>query len=115
MNRPAPLSHSGRQTLIYLTFAGAGPALTMTVIWAMREALARPQLFGTFDHLAMIVAVSLLLIVSGLAMFVSIRAVKIGRGGFEASGTPSDDAPDAAQAVATSAQQTADVIKDAAS
>ena len=111
MKRPAPLTRDGRQTLVYLIFAGSGPALTLVVIWAMIEALKRVALYATFSHLAMIVAVSLLIIVTGLAMFVSIRAVKISKDGFEASG---GNAPEAAQAVADSAQQTADVIKDQA-
>lgn len=103
MKRPAPLTRGGLQTLVYLVFAGAGPSLTLVVMWAMIEALKRTALFDTFSHLAMIVAVSLLIIVTGLAMFVSIRAVKIGKDGFEASGGEG-------QAV----QQTVDVIKDAA-
>ena len=103
-----PLTHEGRQTLMYRIFAGAGPALTVVVIWIMVQSLAH-SLFNTFSNVAMIVAVSLLLVVTGLAMFVSIRAVKIGKGGFSAEG---GNAPEAAQAVADSAQQTADVIKD---
>lgn len=110
MKRPSPLTRDGRQTLVYLVFAGAGPSLTLVVMWAMIEALKRTALFDTFSHLAMIVAVSLLIIVTGLAMFVSIRAVKISKDGFEALGGQSQ----AAQAVADSAQQTADVIKDQA-
>lgn len=111
MKRPAPLTRDGRQTLVYLIFAGAGPVLTLTVMWAMSEALQRQALFRTFGHLAMIVAVSLLIIVTGLAMFVSIRAVRISKDGFEAMG---GNGPAAAQAVADSAQETADVIKDQA-
>lgn len=108
MKRPAPLTRDGRQTLVYLVFAGAGPALTLVVMWAMARALVTPALFATFSKLAIIVAVSLLIIVTGLAMFVSIRAVKISKDGFEASGGEGQ----AAQAVADSAQQTADVIKE---
>ena len=106
MKRPAPLTRDGRQTLVYLVFAGAGPALTAVVIWIMLQALARPALFHTFSKVALIVAVSLLIIVTGLAMFVSIRAVKISKDGFEASGG------EAAQAVADSAQGKADEIKE---
>jgi hypothetical protein len=54
---------------------------------------------------------SLLIIVCGLGMFVSIRAIKLGKDGFEASGI---DAPAAAQAVATVAQDKADAIAESA-
>lgn len=83
-----PFTREGRQTLVYLVFAGCGPVLTGVVIWAMAEALARVRLWGTFRDLALIVAAALLIIVCGLAMFVSIRAIRIGRDGFEANGDP---------------------------
>lgn len=111
MKRPAPLTRDGRQTLVYLVFAGSGPALTGVVVWAMVKALERTALFDTFSKLSFVVAASLFVIVTGLAMFVSIRAVKISKDGFEASG---GNAPEAAQAATDSAQQTADVIKDQA-
>ena len=81
-----PFSREGRQTLIYLVYALSGPALTGVVIWAMVEALDRVALWQTFSQLALIVAVSLLIVVTGLAMYVSIRALKISKDGFEASG-----------------------------
>lgn len=80
-----PYTHEGRQTLVYLVFAGAGPALTGVVIWAMLKALDF-KLYATFSNLALIVAASMLLIVTGLSMFVSIRAVKLGKDGFSAEG-----------------------------
>lgn len=80
-----PYSHEGRQTLVYLVFAGAGPALTCVVIWAMLRALDA-QLPKTFSNLALVVAACLLIITTGLAMFVSIRAVKLGKDGFSAEG-----------------------------
>jgi len=43
-------------------------------------------LFKTFSNLAYLVGSCLLLIVTGLAMFVSIRAVKLGKDGFSAEG-----------------------------
>ena len=85
-----PFTHQGRQTLIYLVFAGAGPALCAMVIWAMVTALGR-NLFATFSNLALIVASCLLIIVTGLAMFVSIRAVKLGKDGFSAEGGNDDE------------------------
>jgi hypothetical protein len=80
----------GRQALIYIFFAFAGPALTGVVIWAMRESLAREKLWSTFSRLSYIVAAALLIIVTGLAMFVSLRAVKLGKDGFEATGGNDD-------------------------
>ena len=80
-----PLTREGRQTTIYLVFAGSGPILTAIIVWAMLRALD-VHLFGTFRDLALIVAASLFVIITGLAMFVSIRAIKVGRDGFEASG-----------------------------
>lgn len=102
-----PLENDGRQTLIYLVFAGAGPALTLIVMWAMGEALERPQLWKTFSGLAYILGICLLVITTGLGMFVSIRAVKISREGFEANG----GAPEAARAVANAADDKAESIE----
>lgn len=98
-----PFSHDGRQTLVYLVFAGAGPALTALVWWAMRQAGAAAQ-WGIFDNLANVVAAALLVIVIGLAMFVSIRAIKIGRDGIEASGEPDPDGPKVTTTTTTQVQ-----------
>ena len=83
-----PFTHEGRQTLVYIIFAGAGPALTAVVIWAMLKALDF-KLFATFSQLSLIVAGAMLIIVSGLAAFVSIRAIKLGKDGFEMEGRES--------------------------
>jgi hypothetical protein len=80
-----PYSHQGRQTLVYLVFAGSGPALTAVVIWSMLKALDA-DLSKTFSQLSLIVAACLLIITTGLAMFVSIRAVRLGKDGFSAEG-----------------------------
>lgn len=80
-----PYTHQGRQTLVYLVFAGSGPALTCVVIWAMMRALDA-QLPKTFSQLSLVVAACLLIITTGLAMFVSIRAVRLGKDGFSAEG-----------------------------
>ena len=90
MTRPSPLSKEGRQTLVYLSFAGAGPVLTAVVIWAM--AVAQWNTWrDVFANLAYMVAAGMLTIVTGLAMFVSIRSLKVSRDGLEASGgDPSD-------------------------
>lgn len=80
-----PFTHEGRQTLVYLVFAGCGPALTCLTIWAMVRAIDL-GLFKTFSNLAYLIGACLLLIVTGLSMFVSIRAVKLGKDGFSAEG-----------------------------
>lgn len=80
-----PFTREGRQTLVYLVFSGSGIALTAFVWWFAEKALER-NLFGTFTDLARIVAASLLVTVIALGMFVSIRAIKVGKDGIEASG-----------------------------
>ena len=86
-----PFTREGRQTLVYLAFVGAGPALTAIVIWSMLQALRYPALWPTFTKLALIVATGLFVILCGLAMFVSIRAVKISTDGFEAGAKDNTD------------------------
>ncbi len=80
-----PYRHEGRQTLVYLVFAGSGPALCGITIWAMVRALDA-GLPKTFSQLSLMVAACLLIITTGLAMFVSLRAVKLGKDGFSAEG-----------------------------
>ena len=80
-----PLSRDGRQSLIYLVFAGAGPATSLVSGWAMALAYRAGQ-WATFADLALLNAAGNLIIVTALAMFVSIRAIKIGRDGLEANG-----------------------------
>lgn len=80
-----PFTKEGRQCLVYLTFAGAGPALTAIVIWAMIVADWHTWQ-NVFANLAYMVASGMLIIVTGLAMFVSIRSLKVSRDGLEASG-----------------------------
>jgi len=86
-----PFTREGRQTLVYITLAGCGPALTLVLIWAMSvvrdfggaDATERLDKFAT---LATIIASALVIIVIALSCFVSIRAIKIGKDGIEASG-----------------------------
>ena len=80
-----PWTRQGRQTLIYLAYAGAGPALCLIVIWAMERSLSM-RLFATFTELSRYVAWALLVSVAGLASFVSLRAVKMGP--IEVEGSP---------------------------
>jgi hypothetical protein len=86
-----PFTHEGRQTLVYLVFAGAGPTLTI-VIWLAMRVLAAARQWDGYMRLATIVALSLLIIVTGLGMFVSIRAIKIG-GLLDAQGGAGDPPP----------------------
>jgi hypothetical protein len=72
-------------TLVYAVFAGAGPATSAVSAWTMWQAMTAGQ-WDTFARLATINAAGNLIIVTALAMFVSIRALKIGKDGFEASG-----------------------------
>lgn len=86
-----PFTREGRQTLVYCALAGCGPALTAIVVWALviiRNWSEVPAIIrlDKFAELAMLVAVGLLIIVIALACFVSIRAIKIGKDGIEASG-----------------------------
>lgn len=80
-----PFTLEGRQTLIYLMFSLAGPAVSLMTLWAMNEAL-KHDLDSAFINLAYVVGWCLVIAVSGLAMFVSLRAVKLGKDGFEAKG-----------------------------
>ena len=86
-----PFTREGRQTLVYLIFAGCGPALTAIIIWAMSiirnwsEVDAATRL-DKFSSLAMLIGLGLLIITVALACFVSIRAIKIGKDGIEAEG-----------------------------
>lgn len=79
-----PFTHDGRQTLIYLIFSGAGPALCLIGIYV----LSRTELAGQwaiYAEMARTFGWSLFVIVSGLGMFVSIRAIKIGKDGLDFS------------------------------
>jgi len=80
-----PFTREGRQTLVYLSLAGAGPATSGINLWAMSVAADAGQ-WSSFHSLAMTNGMSNGIIVTALAMFVSIRAIKISKNGFEANG-----------------------------
>jgi hypothetical protein len=86
-----PYTRAGRQTLVYVTLAGCGPVLTLMMLWAMytirnwNEASVSDRL-NKFATLASINGAALIIIVTALACFVSIRAVKISATGLEATG-----------------------------
>lgn len=80
-----PFTHEGRQTLVYLIFAGAGPVLCIMTMLAMLMALDY-KLYKTFSQLSWVVAICLLITITGLSMFVAIRSLKINKDGFSAEG-----------------------------
>jgi hypothetical protein len=84
-----PLSRDGRMTLVYAVFAGAGPA-TSVINGAAMVASYRAGQWDTFYNLAMTNAVGNGIIVTALAMFVSIRTLQISKDGFKASGGESE-------------------------
>jgi hypothetical protein len=79
-----PFTNEGRQTLIYLIFAGAGPALTLIGLRILDLAKDNQQWY-VFEDQAKTFGWSLFIIVAALGMFVSIRAFKIGKDGLEFS------------------------------
>jgi hypothetical protein len=88
-----PFTQDGRQTLVYLVFAGAGPTLTLSVLWAMR-ALRDAGKWDWFGRMSFwVLGAALLIIVCGLGMFVSIRAVKLGKDGLDVGGWRDGDPP----------------------
>jgi small-conductance mechanosensitive channel len=85
-----PYSHEGRQTLVYLIFAGAGPVLTVLVFYAMLRAFNEKQ-WGLGGQLANKLGWGLLIIVCALACFVALRAIKLGPGGLDVQGRDKPD------------------------
>lgn len=108
-----PFTHAGRQTLIYIVLALAGPALTAVVMWAMQITREARQ-WSIFGDMADRVAWSLFVIVCALACFVSIRAIRVGKDGASVEGREIEDTEgikQAVQAPATAAQEVADRVK----
>lgn len=91
-----PYTHEGRQTLVYMALAWAAPIICGMLIWAMqtlRDWTDAPvlQRLERFADIADRLSWGLLVILVSYACFVSIRAVKIGKDGFEASSFGDDD------------------------
>lgn len=87
---PFPFTRDGRQTLVYIVFAGCGPALTVATLWAMQvihdwTGASDAARLDKFAELAVLIGVALLIVTVALACFVSIRAIKVGRDGIEAT------------------------------
>lgn len=94
-----PFSHDGRQTLIYLCFAGAGPILTLVGLHIL-ERSEKAQQWDIFGAQARVFGWSLFVIVAGLGMFVAIKGFKISKEGAEFSAKDVTDPVNAAQRVA---------------
>lgn len=95
LNKVFPFTRDGRQTLIYIVLALCGPVLTVCTLWAMREIelwtdVSAAERLDRFCLLAYMNSIGLLIIVAALSCFVSIRAIKISRDGFEATGSQGD-------------------------
>lgn len=91
-----PFSHAGRQTLMYLVLALCGPALTACIMKALAVVERFPGTTGAqrltaYVELAKPLTWALLIIVTALACFVSIRAVRIGKDGFSAEARDEDN------------------------
>lgn len=102
-----PFGHEGRQTLIYLVFAGAGPALTLIGISILNRTEGKH--WSIFAEMSRTFGWSLFVIVSSLGLFVAIRSFKIGPTGaeFNAKDAPPDDAVIAAKAVESDVREAA--------
>ena len=91
-----PYTRPGRQTLIYIVLALCGPALTVCIMHILDVVEKFPDTTGearltAYVELAKPLTWSLLIIVVALACFVSIRAIKIGPDGLEASSRDQGD------------------------
>lgn len=89
-----PFTREGRQTLIYIVLALCGPALTGCIMWALKVVETFPgttgeQRLNAYVKLSEPIGWSLLIIVTALACFVSIRSIK-GPGGTEVQGRDDD-------------------------
>ncbi len=110
-----------RAFIALIASIGGTMALTVLIVgivmilwrggWAIGTELARIDKIGL---IAVLVTIIMGVTMTGLGLAINRRTLKanVGGSGFEASG--GDDAPAAAQAVADTAQETADIIKDEA-
>jgi hypothetical protein len=80
-----PFTHEGRQTLIYLMFSLSTGILTLIVWWAMDRLFDAKQ-WADAKGLADKVAWALMMSVGGYACFVSVRAIRLGKDGFDMEG-----------------------------
>lgn len=93
-----PWTRLGRQTLLTIVFALCGPALTACVMWALSIVRDFPgasadQRLDAYVKLAQPIGWSLIIIVVALAAYISIRSIKAGKDGIEATSFSDDDEP----------------------
>lgn len=92
MGKWLPFTRAGERTWVYMLGGLCAPVLTVIVIWALQVIRYWPgatpeQKLEKFFILAMLVATGLLIMVIAFACFISIRAIKVGKDGIEASGS----------------------------
>lgn len=92
-----PWSRIGRQTLLTIVFAFCGPALTACILWILDVVKGFPGTTGeqrleAYVKLAQPLGWSLIIIVVALAAYISIRSIKAGKDGLEATSFADDDA-----------------------
>lgn len=76
-----PFTQPGRQTLVYLMFAGAGPALLGAIMWfqsTIRNWTDAPvaQRLDRYAEIAVIIAWSLFIVVLAYCAFAAFRSLK---------------------------------------
>lgn len=92
-----PWTRLGRQTLLTMVFALCGPALTACIMWLLNVVETFPGATGqerldAYVKLAQPVGWSLIIIVVALAAYISIRSIKAGKDGIEATSFGEDEA-----------------------
>lgn len=93
-----PWTRSGRQTLLTVVFALCGPALTACIMWALSIVETFPgagaeQRLEAYVKLAQPIGWALIVIVVALAAYISIRSIKAGKDGIEATSFADDEEP----------------------
>jgi cytochrome b subunit of formate dehydrogenase len=90
-----PFGKDGRATLIYMAFAGSVPAITGVIVWALYQirwfdapALDRLE---RFYQVTMWLAYGFMIGMSAYAAFVSFRAFKASKEGFEFTSKDDED------------------------
>lgn len=91
-----PWTRSGRQTLLCIVFALCGPALCACIMWILRVVETFPGTTGqarldAYVKLSQPMGWSLIVIVVALAAYISIRSIKAGKDGIEATSFSEDD------------------------
>lgn len=114
-----PFTHEGRATLVYLMFAGAGPAVMFAIIYGLRtirDWTGAPaiQRLDRFAEIVDKLGWGMVIVLVTMACFISIRAFKLNvrTGSFDVDGNSAGSAAQAATDAGTAAAQaTTDEIK----